>query len=219
MAALTINDLSVLTGLIVLPSFGAWHADITADGDEVLTGAVTLTDGVATFKGTVVPGQSGIFQGRAQARVIGGGGGFARGAAKLGAKAYRTTPLRTVLADILSAAGEVLSTDSTDAALGNFVPHWQRLAEPAGTCLTQVSDHISSIWRVKDDGSVFVGVDTFPTQEVTHEVIETNDVRGTQVIAAESFDLLPAVTFEGRQVSRVHHQIGEGARRTEVWFV
>jgi hypothetical protein len=215
MAALTINGFSVLDALIVLPSFGAWHADISADVDEAQLADVplTITDGAASFAAVVDRG--GDFRGRGSMRVIGGKGKLAT---EIGPKAYRAVPLRTVLVDILDAAGETLSPDVDDPALANFVPHWQRVRGSAGTALSELTDSIGRVWRVQNDGTIFVGVDDYPAQEVDHEITSEDPRLGVTVIAPESFDLRPAVTFLGRQVSRVHHILEPGTRRSEVWF-
>jgi hypothetical protein len=216
MSALLLNDAAVISALIAVPSFGAWWADLRVDIEQDLTGSVTFTDGVASFTGTVF--RSGVFQGAAELRVVGGAGGFAPTAATLAAKAYRNVPLNTVLADVMSASGETLTEDSDDPTLANFVAHWHRTQASAGTELSRITDHVNLGWRVKPSGEVFVGPLTFPDVEIEAEVISTDNVRGTELIAPQSFDLEPAVSFNGRPVSRVHHILEPGTRRSEIWF-
>lgn len=216
MAAFLANNISVLTATLYLPIRGVWHCDLMLDTDEGLTGSVTLTDGTVSYVGTVF--RSGASRGSTSARIFGGSGGFGPEAADLPAKSYGAVPFRTVIGEILTDAGEALSSDSTDSRLANYVPHWSRLEGPVAQQLGLVVDHLGLTYRVNPDGTVFIGVDTYPTVSVVHEVIDANFIRGTLNIAPESFDLLPVVTLDNRKIDRVTHQLGEGARRTEAFL-
>lgn len=210
----SIGGASVLSASISMPLSGAWTAEVVVGSDQALSGRVVLDDGGVQFRGTVVNGE--VDTGRSQALIVGGAGGLGT---ELEAKAYRATPARSVINDILAEAGETLSADADPALLGVLLPFWHRDSGPAWRALgLVVFDALGANWRVKRDGSIWIGRDVYAEQKLDHVVVGRDEASRMWEIASERSELLPGVTFQDRLVKRVIHKIDGGSQRTEVWF-
>lgn len=211
----TIGDLDILSCDLRMPRMGVWHADVEADGDTALSGAVVIDIEGDTFRGTIV--RSDLNGGRVLSKVAAGAGGMATAVA---AKHYSTGPtVKQVVTDILTAAGESLSATSDATILGKRLTRWDRAAGKASDALVEVLESQSATWRVLDDGTVWVGRDTYPTQNVEHDIIDEDWIRGIVEIAPTRADLRPAVTFDGQRVSYVVHRLRPGSLRSEAHAV
>lgn len=209
----TLAGLPILRAELVMPSSGVWTAMVEASGTTGLVGRVVLDDGGIQFRGTVRTG--GVYSGRVQAAITGGAGALST---PVDAKPYRAATAKAVISDLLNSVGETLSLDSDPAVLATLLPFWQRHQASAGVNLTRlVHDVLDANWRVKRDGTIWVGRDSYPVQALDHVRVETDEAQGLWVIGCARSELLPAVTFEGRQVRRVVHQIGQ-FQRSEVWL-
>lgn len=208
----TLAGLPILRVELVMPSSGIWTALVEASGTTALSGRVVLDDDGIQFRGTVRTG--GVYSGRVQAAITGGAGALST---PVDAKPYRAATAKAVISDLLNGVGETLSLDSDPAVLATILPFWQRHQASAGVNLTRLADVLEANWRVKRDGTIWVGRDSYPVQAVEHVRVETDEAAGLWVIGCARSELLPAVTFEGRQVRRVIHRIGE-AMRSEVWL-
>jgi len=214
MPSSTVNGKPVLTAEITKPRVGAWHADIAADA-ESLTGAVPLSfEGVA-MKGTVIPGRSGLHGGRLGARIVGGAGGVSKEIVVKNYAASAGTKISVVVADILRETGETLSATSDQAVLGTTLSKWERIAGPASHALVNVLDKAGAVWRVLNDGSIWVGMPTYPEATLEHVLIDEDWVGGIITIAAETAALEPGTTFRGQKIEEVIHRLAPGAFRTE----
>lgn len=211
----TANGQPILEAEITLPRVSEWRATLETDSDVPLSGAVTIEiDGVA-FIGTVVPGRSGLDGGTARARVVGGRGGLSK---QLPAKNY-TANVRasTVLADLLLESGEVLSSTVDAALLGTTLGRWERLQGTAKAGIQVLADHLGAVWRVLPDGSIWVGVDTYPDVSTEHVLEDEDWTAGILTIAPEAPDLVPGVTFLGMTVDLVVHRVHNRELHTEVF--
>lgn len=210
-------ELKVLDALVSMPRIGAWHADVEAAGEATLSGSVTLKSDDQTFVGTVVPGRSGTNGGRSRAKVVGGAGGLPT---TLPAKNYKSGPkVRAIVADILREAGETLSATADDLVLDVVITAWERRQGPASRCLNEIVGHVDAVWRILDDGTVWVGVDTYPEVEPEHRLLDEDWALGEFEIAPDQVELRPGVTFLGQQIALVRHRIRQSAIRTEVSIV
>lgn len=212
----TVNGVDLLSLHVTMPSSGAWVADLEADADELAAG-VTLDDGEGNrFVGRVL--RAGAVSGRLGARIVPGKGGIAGLAKTLEARHFRAVPLRSVLADILAQTGEQLSSSSQPAVLGKQLPFWSIPGGPdssPGAALRMLTKAAGATWRMLADGTVWVGVDSYPkAPEFEREELDRDDVLGTVVLAVEAFALRPCVTLDGRRVLSVEHRIDGGEVRT-----
>lgn len=212
----TANGIDIIDATITMPRIGAWTADVTVDGlvTDKLTGAVALQEGGASFSGTSVrPPRS--WAGKTSVRVVGGRGGLPK---ELAAKFYFDAPLVLPLGEIVAAAGEVLAGTSDASITSKHLAKWVRAAGPAGHALTELVENAGAVWRILADGTLWVGVETWPVLEPAGEVMDDAGADGRVVFAPERLELRPGVTWQSRRVSHVTHRITPKLIRTEVLF-
>lgn len=197
-----------------MPLAGAWVARIVVDADAALSGAVTIAiDGGTTLKGFAR--RSGDAFGRAEVLVVGGAGGLA---AELGGRYYSGAPVQTILGDIVREAGEALSSTADAGALGTYLPAWTRTTARAGRQIAELLGPLDVSWRILDDGTIWIGLDTWPAASLDYDLVEKAPGADRWVIAEETLGLRPGVTLDGRRVSYVAHSVTPEAIRTEIYF-
>lgn len=212
----TVNGADVLSLHLTMPSSGAWVADIEVDADELAAG-VAIDDGDGNrFVGRVL--RSSATSGRLGARVVPGKGGIAGLVKRLAARHFHGVPLRSVLADILAQTGEQLSPTAQQAVLTRQLPFWSIPGGPdssPGAALRLLTQAVGATWRMLADGTVWVGVDSYPkAAEFEREELEPDTVLGTVTLAVDGFPLRPGVTLDGRRVLSVEHRIDGAELRT-----
>lgn len=190
MAAITVNSRRATLAAISVPRIGAWVADVELDSAEALTGAVSLVIDGATWTGTVVRG--GVAAGAWRGRIVGGAGGLST---VLTAVAQRAATLGTVLADVLRAAGETLASDA--GVLTDARPLWHRLASPAQSAIADVATSAGYAWRVKSDGAVWLGAESWATYTPTGavDVLDESPEAGRLVLSGDVLGILPGRTL------------------------
>lgn len=214
MALYTANGLPLVEAKVCMPRVGVWHADVVLDGDEKLVGPVTLQLGATVLKGTAR--SWGITFGRAMARIIGGAAGFR---STVPAKSYRDVPLSIPLKDILAAAGETLSGKAETAALNTHLPTWILNEEQGGVAMSLlVQAAAGASWRVLEDGTVWVGQETWGKIEVECDELAFDPVLLRGIYTARSPDFLPGTTFNGGRISYVEHRIHNAKLHSTLWF-
>jgi len=208
----TVNGKTILSGEVSMPRIGAWHADLSVDA-EVLGGSVTLVFEGVELKGTVL--RSGLYGGRVGARIVGGAGGISKEIVVKNYAAGAGTKISAVVADILRETGEKLAATSDQSVLGRTLATWERIAGPASHALVNVLDKAGAVWRVLRDGTIWVGVATYPEATVEHVLIDEDWVNGILTIAPEKADLEPGTTFRGQKIEEVVHRLSPGSLRAE----
>lgn len=220
MAFATLNGSPVLRGEIGIPRVGAWHADLAVDATEEIDGPCTLSiENGLTLVGTAY--RTGVWLDTAKLRIVGGAGGL-RTAAK--PQHYRKTRLRAVLLDILATAGEALAGNSSESVLATSFPHWTTIGQTCGQMLSALleDDRMPAdvAWRIFPDGTLWVGVDTWPdsglSDVVDYQVLEESPADGRLDLGIEAPLLQPGVTLAGQRVSYVEHSINGATARTRV---
>lgn len=189
MAEITLNGLRVTSVSLAIPRLGAWTADVTVDTPDVITGAAVLAiDGAAWF-GEVVRG--GVYAGSWRGRIMGGSALLEM----LPATALRGATLALVLGEALRVTG--LSLASTSGALDAAAPRWHVREAPASHVVGDVARAAGYAWRVLADGSVWLGVETWPTvtPAAAVDVIDEAPAVGRLVLAGDVLGALPGVTF------------------------
>lgn len=210
---ITLAGKPVLTATLALPALGAWTCDAVVSSDTDITGRVALQEGSLVYSGTVKRG--GVLSGRWTGRIVGGAGGLEIDA---GPRAYQNTTLGVVLDDALAGGGEKRAGDSNPALLALALPQWLRAGTVADALGALIVGLGQSGWRVKRDGTIWVGTDTYPAKKIPHVLINRHDESKHWLIAPESTELGPAVLFEGRRVRQVIHRLSPDGLRTEVHF-
>jgi hypothetical protein len=212
----TANGLNVLDATVRLPRIGAWQAELDLDGADASkgTGPVSITAGAQTWTGTAV--ESGVFVGRLKVRVVGGANGLGKATKP---RFYHAIPARVVIEDLLAEGGEKLSSTSDSGKLGTILPFWTRHAGTVAEGLGNVLDELGATWRVLADGTVWVGVESWPTAKADGVIVESEAPHDARIeFSADAPTLLPGTTFRDRKVSRVEHKIAPGKTRTTAWF-
>jgi hypothetical protein len=212
----------VLSASILLPRTGAWVADVQTDGDGPADGAPVVlahADGLA-FAGAVVRG--GPWQGAWRGRIVGGRGGLSR---ELQAAPYRNVTLAIIVEDLLREAGELpLAVDSDADALALAVGRWLRAPGPAGHALAECARVVGRLWRVRADGAVWIGADTYPEVVVGigTDVLLRDRGDGWVLLGGDVLGMVPGIILtlpDGSQVRADSVRLTVGARETSavVW--
>lgn len=221
MAIVRANDFDVLDGSKVkIPRIGVWHAELVVDTPDAISGEVRIAiDGGDTYVGT--PDRSGAYAERASLRVVGGAGGLRNLATP---RHYTDTSLRIVLGDLLDTGGETLSATAEAAVLDRSLDHWTTLAIPIGRVITRLMATAApdAAWRVLPDGTVWVGIETWPDSGLTtpedYTLLDQRDDQDRVVLGVEVPRLRPGTTLAGKRVSFVEYRLEEGGVRVKAWF-
>jgi hypothetical protein len=217
MSTILANGANVLRATLSFPRVGVWHAtvDIDADAADAFVGRVEIDAGDAgVFVGTTPPNGVNVFVGRVRARVIGGAAGFGTICEP---KFYRSMVASTVLRDVLDLGGEELSGTAT--GIDSVLPFWTRPEASVGEAFEELVASLGLSWRVLDDGTVWVGEETWPEAQLSADalVLEENPAERTAVLS-DGEKLRPGQTYEGKHVGRVEIAISPQASRTTAWF-
>lgn len=214
MAALLIANRAVIDARITLPLVGVWHADLIVDGETEISGSQTLTIGDgSSWKGTAT--HVGTFVGSARLRLVGGAAGLGKLAKAIG---YSRPTVRTVLNDLIGAAGETLSSASTASLLSLSMDGWATLARPVMIqikALLETAGPVGTVYQMQSDGTLFCGSPSFADSALKDYQVISEDAQARRLeIGSESPSLLPGTVLEGRRISYVEHVIGESKVRS-----
>lgn len=206
----------VLEVEITMPRAGAWVARGLTDSDAAVIGAASLRYGAATLVG-MLRGRARASTSGAQAfELVGGGGGLA---AVVAPRYYRGAPASTVVSDLLRDAGETLSATHDAAMLAGTLAGYVRPEASAGTILRDIVRRVGGTWRTLDDGSVWVGADTWPAVTVDPLDVDGEDAAaGVVTLSPSEIDQRPGTTVLGQRVSAVVHRLAGGSLTSEVWL-
>lgn len=168
--SVTVNGNRVTQVSIRVPAAGAWSAIVDFDTkltDAALTGAATIQVGERTFSGTFFSDLTGTYQLQSRAFVLGGAAGWGT---LVPAKVYHSDSgvhAKTVIADLVAAAGETLAGTAYDAS---FAADYTRAAGSAGDALRTVLGAVP--WHVEYDGTTQIGERTEAEIVGKYEVLE-----------------------------------------------
>lgn len=224
MSQVTCAGFPVAAGEIVMPLRGAWSAVlevVASTAAQVLglepTAATARAGSVAIVVGGVeLSGYATVEADAAErvtVRVVGGAGGLDKAPP---AKHFVSQSRRVILTDALDAGAEKLSATSTD--LDVTLGQWTRTAGTVGEALRRVADAAGLTWRVLADGSVWVGVDTWPTVTPAYAGKHEEPAQSRLVVAVEGLVVLPGSTFLGRRVTGVTYTVGGSKIRATVAY-
>lgn len=228
----TANGQQMISCEIRQPRVGIWSADFEADISEedaadAFSAAddgtirVTLEHAGASFVGTAR--SAGAQGAKFTARIVGGTSGLYKSIASKNYQAAAGVKARLILSDILRESGETLSNTVEDSTLDKHVARWSRAEGPAKDAIAELATKLGLSWRVLRDGTIWLGVDTYPTVTVDHVVIGDDDNQtGQQTLASVDEDdsgpltIDPGCTFNGRKVEQVIHRLARRSFRTEL---
>lgn len=200
-----------------MPLVGTWQAKVDSEA-AALSGTVVLDDGEGqTFTGRVR--RSGVITDRNRALIVGGRGKIGDGAFELDSKNFRAVNLKVVATEILSQAGETLSTTSQAPLLAQHLDFWTVAADTPGAALLALLEPFRAAWRMLSDGTVWLGIDTYPeAPEQDRLELEPYADAALVCLAVDAFALRPGVTLDSRKVVQVEHRFTEEGRRTDYWY-
>lgn len=209
-------------GDLYFPYRGNWSSHLTlADTPDVPpSGRVTLDYHGLELHGYIL--RAGTSEGQTGVLVVGGAGGLWK---VPDAKYYdHQIPVRLPLSEILDAAGESLSTNSSADILGATLPSWPRRQDEAGHLLDTLADAAGALWRMLPDGTVFFGRDAFAKSQALDTdwtLISTDPEWLIQEYAPlKNAELLPGVSFgELGKVGRVHYEDDGAIFIARIWFL
>lgn len=216
MSEATANGVTVIAGTIVMPRVGAWRADLELDLEDAskVIGNVSIAVGDLTFEG--FSQEATAFSARTQLRVVGGRGGLGKPTKP---RFYQSIPARVPLEDILVEGGEKLSSTSAADKTGTSLPLWTRPAGVVSEGLELLVEELSAVWRILPDGTVWVGVESWPEAKLKDVLILADAGHEASVqFVSDTPSLKPGMLFQNRRVSRVELAIGPSATRTTAWF-
>lgn len=209
----TLNGFRVTSARATIPSWGAWYADVSVDGEHTIAGAATLKIADLTLVGTVLSGNAAM--GRSSYRIVGGKGGWGRVLPKESYADDAGVKLSKVLADAAREAGETLGAVSTTTRVG---PAYVRQAAPASRVL---QDLAPQAWYIDEAGVTQLGARPAGVLIGKPTRVEPIDkARGKVVLASEQIaTILPGVVVDGLTATDVQHDISaKSGIRSTVWF-
>lgn len=199
---------------VTLSATGPWSVVASVNTQDQASGRMELSiSDSLVFSGTVK--RAGVVNSRSQVWMTGGAGRLQE---TIQGKAYADVPVRVVLADILGAVGELLSTQSDVAVLDKRFKHWIRARNPARRELEVLLEEAGAVWRQYPDGSIWVGVDDWPETQLKTDyvILEEDRANGRVVIAADCPSILPGEMFLGGKATGVEHRLAGTSLRTTV---
>lgn len=215
----TCNGFPVVRAVVQAPLGGRWVADLEVDTGEAIAGAAALSIGGVAWIGTVLRG--GVDAGDVwHGRVVGGARGLDR---PVTARSWNgLQPGRGLITDLLAEVGETLS-DASTAEVDANLSRWSRFDMPADRALADLARSLGCTWRVTTEGTVWVGVETWPElvlpEGVEAEALATDPRTGASVYSMPGAYVTPGSTFERRRVGGVVYRLDDGTDRAHVMFI
>lgn len=214
MSLVTANGLSVVEATINLPRVGVWHAELRVDSIKDIAGPISIEFGNQTFLGTAHT--AGLSSGSAHIRVAGGKGTLKN---EIASKSYINVPVSIPVRDAITDGGEQFAETSDAQLLARSVTSWTRTQGPGGAALLKICAHINATWRMKIDGSIWVGVDSWPLSTIKDFDLVSESPQSARIeIGSIDPTILPGETFKGRKVSYVMHTVTDSKVRSAIWF-
>jgi len=178
---------------LLIPRVGQWTADVTLDVDAGPTAACTLSLDGRAYQGHVVRGAA--YAGAWRGRIVGS-------VALLGtapATALQGATLALVLRDLVGAVGITLSADP--GPLDAVAPRWHRHEGSASAAVADIARAAGYAWRVRPDGTLWLGSDTWSTVTPASpvDVLDELPEAGRITLAGDTLDLAPGTTLALRE--------------------
>lgn len=218
----------VMDGDLYLPFIGNYSAYLSfADADNTPEGKATLYWFGTSFVGYIL--RAGENAKRYSALFVGGNGGLWT---KLSSKMYDyRIKLSLPLTEALHAAGENLSTLSTQSILQYDLPNWIRTNARLDELLNSLADQASAIWRMQPDGTVFFGTPAWTSAQNFEFSLQWQDPTwSSATFISTSCKLFPGTTFpsgaglsaipniSGRKISCVRYECTPEHTYMQCWF-
>lgn len=200
----TLSGKRIVFARIVVGNIGPWFAEVELEGDDTVSGAVTLSINGRDFLGTIDASQNGAFAGSRKLRLVGGGGGWSNVVAAKGYHNDAQVKASTVADDVARSVGETI---------GGFVPAVERIgidyAREAGLASRVLEDVIGGVpWWVGYDGVTVVGARPLLTavpdayEVLAYDPADRRAELGVTDVAAITIGTAISKSLEGAQTVR-----------------
>lgn len=219
MATLSINNIAAV-GTVSIPRIGAWHADLSMDTDDAsqFAGMLSLVigDGASTITLVGTPKRIGAYTGTVSMRLV---AGAAKLATPAKAKYYSLPTLKIPLTDLISDAGETLSSSADAAVLGTQLLAWANTPRPTAFNITSLlaSGSVGTSWRMLADGTVWVGPEAWPDASLDYVLLNSWPEENKIEISSEAPVLMPGTVLDGLKISYVEHHITAAVVHSFAW--
>lgn len=221
-AQVTLADLPVLAGRLVLPLSGSSVGFIELDGDALAIGPTDLTiegDGEPAVTFAVCVARVALVEGRIHALIVGGrSGGLSRSplAVDVAAVHYDGDPTPAsaweVLSDLAALASEALDA-SQAAALQTFgAASWLREAGPSHRAFARALGFWGLSARFLPNGEIWAGVDAWPQAASEPLPVDRIDDGWCLHVAPNSASTQPGVVVKDKRILRVEYLFGDALR-------
>lgn len=184
---------------LLVPRVGQWTADVTLDADAGPSGACSLSLDGRVYTGHVVRGA--VYAGAWRGRLVGSAGLLQDAPAT----ALQGATLALVLRDLAGAVGIALAADT--GPLDAAAPRWHRHTGPASQAVADIARAAGYAWRVRPDGTLWLGSDTWATVTPASpvDVLDELPEAGRLTLAGDTLDIAPGQTLalRGRDPVRV----------------
>jgi hypothetical protein len=220
---LTLNGLPVIAFVQDLPLTGRWVATIEASGDEddltLAAGDTAILQWDSDVDREIARGHVRTCaerNGTYRATLAGGNGGLSQ---VIGPGHFRQSTVRTVLASLLTEAGEVLDGSASRATLDTPLAFWSRVEGPGLEELARLCTAVGANWRFLSNGRLWVGVEDWPAfPDFDAEDLDSDGADGSRLYGVEDPRLVAGVTWRDQQIARVEHSFTrDESLRTTVW--
>lgn len=220
---MTLSKAPVTTAHLVIPARGPWTAEVTLDSNESPPSAITLAeDGGVSLAGVVARGGLNPALLRWEGILVGGAGGL--GKSVIGA--YNNPQVGDVLDAICEQAGETVSSDVSATLRAAALDAWTlgrcsaraALDVLSGAAAVALGEPVT--WRTMPDGSIWMGVETWPSQAFAalDDIVDPSPLLARTIIASQVAALLPGVDLEGvGRVTCAEHWVSAQGVRTWAW--
>lgn len=214
----TVDGAPLVSAELSEPLVGVWCADVVADAANIssLAGQVTIDIDGVEWVGTVLPGSSDVYGGRCEARIVGGANALS---STVTARAHTSISLDVLFRDLMSECGETVSDDYDSSELNLTLQRWVRPAEKASMALSAIATAIGLVWRVKRDGTVWIGTDSYDDIDTaTAKLVDKSPGDRTVTLAPATPVAEPGMSYQGAHIGYVATSL-HGGLRQQLWLM
>lgn len=210
MGQVLLGEQDVLGLGMTVPRWGVPQAQIEISNEGMVPGgAQQLVIGGEAWKGVVLS-KGPPFATRTRLWWVGGAGGY--GKTTVGPYAYQDLPLGEIVGDLLRACGETLSSTADADVLGLYLAGPFVLRQQiGGQALKEVLDVAGAVWRVLQDGTTWIGRETWPEADVeasdVWDALDADFGRRWVEFAPETTTMQPGTAYKGLPISSVTYEL------------
>lgn len=214
-----LGDVPILSGNLLLPSIGAWTADVLLQGTVAPTvGAqTTLRIRGVDRVGTVTHTSADYLQ--VKARVVAGAGKLD---VVVSPRNYRGRIAAEIAQDVLRDAGE---SPGSWSSLTAYCTQWQRAEGPCRESLRRLSRllPVAAVWRVLDDGTVDTVVDAYNVSTATTVALGSWAPERLLLLGVTESTIVPGVSVSAfgatRRIEKVQYDFEAEQFTALCWYL